>query len=710
MSVSAPEHRSQSSTLRSNVLPFADRHLLSALAIAIACGPLAAHGGQYRGPSSVAPPVNTTTSTAGNTGAGGNTAGSGGAANPGTTGGNRGGSAPAASPGGAAPTTATPSVPLGMPVGEDLGRWEFWWEFGKDPYLRLRDSVFGRRARRADDPLMAHHGARGARLPRRPDANELGAVAEALHQALVTATDRDIASACIVALAKLGRDGAGWSLHTTLQPFLAGGDQELRETAALALGIAGQPTPETVQLLCELVADGPAARKASGDKPVNERTRAFAAFALGLILQRTPPVALAHAITTTLLVPLSRPAEHTRDLKVAAIEALGLLPADWSGAAADALRAGIVRRLTQYYERDLGPGEQLLQAHVPMAIANLLPNGHAAATAWKQRCLGELGASLATTGNAPPGHKTNLHVFQSLTLALGQLAAPWDQAGVGDAAAGELLLRVFHDSKDEQTRSFALLAIAHQGGSQAKAALLRELQKAGRALELPWCAMALGVLEARRRLHQAANGPSPEADPEIRSALVAMFGEARNPSARAALAIALGLAGDPLGAEPLRHALPEHRMQDELAGYLALSLGMLGDQLALGEIRTLFQSSTQRPFLRMQSVRALGLLGDHERVDALCAQLTGGSHSLMHLAATATALGQIGDRRAIGPLSQMLADTKLVPLARAFAAVALGVIADKDPLPWNAAYATQVNYRASTATLTDGQSGILDIL
>lgn len=53
---------------------------------------------------------------------------------------------------------------------------------------------------------------------------------------------------------------------------------------------------------------------------------------------------------------------------------------------------------------------------------------------------------------------------------------------------------------------------------------------------------------------------------------------------------------------------------------------------------------------------------------------------------------------------------ELTPLARAFAVVGLGSVCDKDPLPWNAAYATDCNYRASTGTLTNGAAGILDIL
>ena len=46
----------------------------------------------------------------------------------------------------------------------------------------------------------------------------------------------------------------------------------------------------------------------------------------------------------------------------------------------------------------------------------------------------------------------------------------------------------------------------------------------------------------------------------------------------------------------------------------------------------------------------------------------------------------------------------------AFAAVALGGVADKELLPWNSKIAVGMNYRASVETLTNQQSGILDIL
>ena len=47
---------------------------------------------------------------------------------------------------------------------------------------------------------------------------------------------------------------------------------------------------------------------------------------------------------------------------------------------------------------------------------------------------------------------------------------------------------------------------------------------------------------------------------------------------------------------------------------------------------------------------------------------------------------------------------------RAFAAVALGGIADKEDLPWNSKIGSNTNYRAAVETLTNRQTGVLDIL
>lgn len=661
-----------------------------------------AHGGQYRGPGCVVPPV----AGSGTSQTGGGSASSGG---PG------GGSAPAAP---SAPTTSAPSGIGGTTAGsmgvtarggflpEDLTRWEFWWEFGKDPYLMLRDAIHDARSARADDALWnprLSFPARNIAPPTSADRQRVGAALAQCLGGLRANVDRDIASACLVGLAKIGPiDGV--DLQELAQPFLAGGDQELRETAALSLGIRGVLSPPAVALLSDLVADNTAARTASGGSPVNERTRAFAAFGLGLLLQHCRDAGQAMRMTAALREVLTQPAAYGRELKVAVIAALSLFPAEWDGAAAGVLRSACVESLRAYYDADHGTGEQLVQAHVPTAIARLLQHDPTSAAPHRARFAADLAGGLS---GRPRGNKSNPHVAQSCAMALGYLSQPWNVADDQAAPVGKLLVDVHREHHDQQTRSFAALALARMGGEQARLHLVREFGRANKAIEQPWVAVALGVFLARH----AADDAGAAADARnVTTTLVRQLDQAKNPNQVGALAVALGLIGGNEAADALRQALVDHQTRDEAAGYLALALGMVHDARAEPDLRELRRNAMRRPFLLIQVVRALGMLGDHTLADELGAELLAPGQTVVRLSATAQALGQIGDRRSIEPLLLVLRDTKVTPLSRAFAAVALGSICDKDPLPWNAAYARFTNYRAATETLTNGASGILDIL
>ncbi len=662
---------------------------------------LLAHGGQYRGPGNVVPPSvtgsgatpgskstsgPTTPSTATTSGAGG-----------------AGGGTGAAQPTGVPPGTAG-GLPRGVPLSDDLTRWEFWWEFGKDPYLRLREAVYSERiATGSDDTFLNPVLRKRAKDVARPTDADLDRVADRLASTLSTATDRDTSSACLIALAKLGRDRPDWNLRDLFTPFLRSHDQELRETAALSFGIAGVMSSESIDLMIHLVHDHDAARKVSQQATVNERTRSFAAFGLGLLLARTEQPAVAHRIVGALIEVLQRHEVSSRDLTVAAIEALAQLPRKRTGAAFDALRQGVVKELGAFYDLPLGPGDQLLQAHVPPAIARLA-TGPIADT-WRQRFGADLLESMQRTTRA--GAKSNVHIAQSCALALGELNEPWADENSPAKGDGELLLRTYREHRDQQTRSFAMLALARVGGAAARQALLAEFAAGNRAFEQPWCGVALGVFAERERGGGAAFEEPPA---ELVLPLRTAFKEAKNGETIAALAIALGLCGDRQSGDALRTALAEHGHRDEVAGYLCIALGLMRDDRAMGPIRNLLETAERRPTVMLQCARALGMLGDGAVLDDLCRRLRDPEPSLVRLSAVAAAIGQIGDRRSIDPLLNMLADERLTPLTRAFAAVALGGVCDKDPLPWNWAYASHTNYRAATATLTDGASGILDIL
>ena len=122
------------------------------------------------------------------------------------------------------------------------------------------------------------------------------------------------------------------------------------------------------------------------------------------------------------------------------------------------------------------------------------------------------------------------------------------------------------------------------------------------------------------------------------------------------------------------------------------------------------KSTSRRPHVLQQAAVALGKLGDKSVTEVLQRLMTEGEPSLAKMSAIASALGFIGDRRTINPLVSMLFNEDLTVLARAFAAVALGGVADKDMLPWNSALRSDLNYRATVETLTNGTNGIIDIL
>ncbi len=571
----------------------------------------------------------------------------------------------------------------------------------------MRDTLYGDRG----DDALARWNPRLATVKRRaiaPTAMDVTDVAVQIAKLLAKSMDRDTSSACLLALAKIGPKRAGFDLTDMFTRFLSRGDQELRESAALSLGISGSLDQATVQILTDLIEDNARGRDLSGKSAVNERTRAFAAFASGLLLNRSREAGASMRLTRQLQTVLAQSSKHGRNLVVAAIEAMALFPRDWDGAAANTLRRGIVAELGSYYDKKLGAGEQLVQAHVPTALARLLPSRSIHGIKWRDRFAKDLALGLPSSSGR--NVKVNHHIAQSCALALGSMCEPWHTENSSSNASGELLIRVHQEHRDQQTRSFAALALARMGGKKSMSYLVSELSEANKALEQPWLAMALGVIAAKQRAAGTHFGSDAAAYEAVTTSLLKQFKKARNPGTIGALAIALGLTGTGEARDTLRDSLVKNHKRDGIAGYVALGLGLLQDASAVNDLRELREQSSRRPFVLMQTVRALGLLGDHTLTEQLSAELAEPGSTVMRLAATATALAQIGDRRCLPALRALANNSNVTPLAQAFAVVALGGVCDKDPLPWNAIYANHVNYRASTETLTDGRSGLLDLL
>ncbi len=677
-----------------------------------------AHGGQYRGPGDTVPPGGGGTGTGGGAGP---TTGPAGPSSPGPSGPSTPGPAAPGAPGGA--PGARPVSGGGGDSGPDLTLWSFWWEFNKEPYLNLKSHIHqGATETGSDGWFLGHGEKKQGRDSLKPTEEQVRQkIVPALQQALQSETNNDIVTGCLIALAKIGdpsTESGESQLEPVIRKFLADKNQEIAETAAAALGILANP--RSIETLASLLEDTAPGRELVGQgQEVNYRTRAFAAYGLGLIGARTGSEEDRQKIIGILSKTIQTDNTKSRDLKVSCIISMGLIPLETieSGAQPekkDQLLPPETSRLAQldYLLHYLQDEEQnfLVRAHCPAALARLLqglPEEHH--KAYRQRIASDLIERITKK-------KEQAEVVQSAVLALGLIGTN-DGKDPLDKQIRETLAAVPKDISDQQTRNFAMIAMAKVGGTvganqpdsgvdDAKKLLLAQLAD-GRAGVRSWAGLSCGVLA--RKLSDA--GFTSPAIPSLQQAVRSALEEEKDPARLGSFAIACGIMGDVEATRPLVKLLEEKGLQDDARGYIAIGLGLMNSRESIETIQKIVDDSKYRPDLLKQAAIALGLLGDKDVVPKLVTLLAE-SKGLATQASISSALGFIGDQRSIDPLVQMLQNDQLTERARGFAAVALGIVADKELLPWNSKIALDLNYRASTQTLTDqaAGTGILDIL
>jgi HEAT repeat protein len=661
---------------------------------------LRAHGGQYRGPGDVVPP---------NPGGGGSpkTPGPGGPSTPGPGGPSTPGPSGPSTPGPSGPATGGPSAPSGkggpttgprgIQLDDDLTRWLYWWEFNKDPFIRLKDAIHsGGPVSGSDDVFFgASRRVESKNLSRPSDTDKKDRILPKLKEAIDQTDQRDITSSCMVAMAKLGMDHDSFKIQPIFEARLKSRDQEIRETAALALGISQMAGG--IDSLLHLVSDSPEGRKLVDRSEVDDRTRTFACYGTGLVAWAVNDVDVKRKAFEALKAVLEDERVSSRNVQVGAINGIRLIrPDTGTDEKQTKLRDDAIATLWAFYEKKLGQGQQMIQAHVPPAIATLLGRTGDKAGKYKDAFAKEL------TGDAKRANE----IYQSAALALGAMAQP-AEIEKGDAKYSAALQKYFDEGKDLQARYFSLVALGQIGGDDNRNFLLKTLERGKEALEKPWAAMGLGVMTFNRNKAEGANA-SP--DRTVGEALRRELNDSKTPDAIASTAVGLGLCKYLEAQDDLLRLLEKNKKNDELAGYLTIGLALMGADRAKEDLRELVRSSVRRPELLKQAAISLGKLGDKEVADILQGLLQEDDQNLGKLSAIASALGFIGDRRSIDPLIKMLFDGNLTELSRAFAAVALGGIADKEDLPWGSKIAVDLNYRAAVETLTDKKGGILDIL
>jgi len=688
-----------------------------------------AHGGTYRGPGDTTPP------------SGGGGGGGGGPTTPGPAGpgapGPSGPSTPGAVSPGAPAGGGGPAKPQtgGRDNGPDLTVWQFWWAFNKEPYLNLKSHINSGVVVTGSDEYYLGQGERDQSKDtlRVSEATIRDVIVPELLEALKKENSNDIQSSCMVALAKIGEakgeDGTSevWKqINAEIKKHLTSSSQELSETAAVALGIMANP--EHIKLLTAVLHNDQGQLRGFGVEQngnVSVRTRAFAAYGLGLIGYKASNDDRM-AINTALRKVLDGEGKSmaTRDIQVACLTSIGLSPIaqnETDTAVAElgkitapealASRQDQLRYLLSYYADE--QNNYLIRAHAPTAMARLLSAGDLpTGFAFRDVTANALMQTLHKDSKAQDA------LQQSAALALGVIGDSDEDPT--DKAIRASLMNVKEDLADQQVRNFALIALAQASGragqgagdpiygvntkdkkENARTFLLNELGK-GKSAVKPWSGISIAVME--RLLDDAKQASSADAKLALRSALA----ESKSPEDLGAFAISCGIVKD-LGAKDTLLKNLDGVRDIEARGYTAIGLGLMNEKSAIQPIQEIVKKSKYQADLLKSAAIGLGLLGDKQLVPDLVEMLKT-STGLSSQAAISSALGFIGDSRSVDPLIEMLKNQEVTALARAFGAVALGIIADKEAFPWNSKISVNSNYRANTPSLTDQKGGILDIL
>ena len=619
------------------------------------------HGGNYDGPagggSGSFSPVGGATPGGGTTPGGGVTPGGttpGGGANPGST------------PGGGGTPGGAPGRPGGArPGGGGLGRggggatpggrkktsdsnvtWGAWWFFNDDKYLNLKAKIRATETETDNTDIFFGENSDGDVITRVPAKKIREGVIPVLKLGLKDSFF-DTRAAAAIALGKCGNpDNAA-----DIKELLKDENKQVRESTALALGILGNK--EAIPDLVEIMNNTKKAKKmlARDGKDILTRTRAFAAFAIGLIGSRTD---ISDTQGVSALLGMISEEQKLRDLEVGPLVALGVMRSE--------------------------------EATQPLIEFVKNKKMHEQSRSYAVTSLGKIGnrAALPTLLKALRDKKNP--VRQSATIALGILANPDDK----DVA--KALQRVNKSDADRAVRNFSIMALGEIGGKDNRNFLDRLLKNASNRFERTFAAMALGVYaQATDDLEIVVIGDK----------LHKAFRKEKNFEEKGAYAIAMSLMGVEKASEDLLKELEKGYGQASYRAHLCTALGLLNHKPAIKIVREVVKEKGDVNLRRAASI-ALGLLGDKDAVSVLEKEIARSENSQAVHGAVTQGLGFIGDVSAVPTLTEMVKDRKKFKDAtRAFAAVALGLLGDKDNIPILSKIAENNNYLQRTEALAE---------
>ncbi len=595
-----------------------------------------------------------------------------------------------------APIPAAPGTPgsCGAPhalpstadrEGLELDGWSLWWHHNREAFIDLENN-----ARR---PVTGMDRDRARRWI--APVSETLVRTEIVPALLEVLRERPSAALTGTALLALARCQAAPDEPDDIWAILAGhlddGSAQVSEAAALALGVLG--APQALADLRALVLDAPRGRDlcARGEVPV--RTRALAAYAMGLAALRSgnPDARRMTAIELTRVLGMR--GAGLQEVRAAALIAIGL--AESAGSSQQS--AGLFERVLAILE-DLREDPEV-RAHAPVALARVLCGAPPELRPRAVKALLEIAAQRSR-------ETTELRMGAVIALGL---------CGDSDEDAEDLRIRKtlaeLAREGEQRVRGLALVSLAQvagrpgsgRGESLAGAAdalrLFERRSLSARSGEGAWIALAGGVLGFGL---EAAGAPL---EPDRLAWLRYLRQESRSLDQTAAAMLAAGLARDRTSADELAEL---KRLPVDERGHGALALGLLGARGGVPALRECLSAATHQPVLLQESSLALTLLEDRELVPALLARLEECDCALSRTGVL-LALGRVGDSRALPALLSTARDGERTSGERMLAIASLGRLVDADRKPWTAPLAIGFNYGSRPACLGAAGAGVLEL-
>ena len=514
--------------------------------------------------------------------------------------------------------------------------WNDWWWAHRDRYVDIARRLRREHAAATATPLGGlgvSAGTDGAPAPEAAPPEDPRGFLRTFVLPVVTGAlkdpDAEVRSAATIALGKMGFPRS----FVDLQGALRDPHPDVRDGALLALGLLRD------DLAVEQL------RFVLHDPSVRERTRGFAALALGIVGGDGAASALLRFLSPEADAERVGGLHRTADLRASAVLALG----------------------------HTGSPSAVVELRRLYATAGLLEEVPRACASVSLARLGDR-ESIPLLQKGLRHRETPMR--QCAAIALGVLGRP------ADAEVIAALAKAASEDDDSGARQFAIMALGRIGGPRGREALRPFFDAFHGAEDRPYVLLALGISGDRASA------------PVVRR----LFREERNPDVRGASALALGLLGD-LEAAPELRAVAFGKGDSALRSHALMALGLMADAEAAPGMRRLL-AEEEEPRFRLAAAVALGILGDPEAAREL-ARLARKGPSVHVRAHSCYFLGLLGSREAAQTLVEVVEDPLEKMVVRMHAVAGLGVLGDRSPVPLLSGLGADGNYRLAVDTMQE---------